>query len=191
VGTDPHDEPAPIPVVPLAKANGQREAWDRPRYVIYLWAIVELLLVTNSWQISSKLRVLVLRKFGAQIGSGVTFRPRTRVKFPWKLEIGRDCWIGEGVWIHNQDFVTIGHDVVVSQEAFITTGSHAHRRDMSLLTGRVTIEPGAWVTSRAVVLGNTTIGRSAVIAPASVVKGSIPAGKVYAGNPAREVGDRF
>lgn len=167
-----------VPVINLSDAPGKREAWDRPRAIVYLWAIFELLLVTNAWQISSKLRVWVLRKFGAEIGNDVVFRPRTRVKFPWKLHIGEHSWIGEGVWFHNQDHIYVGHDVVISQETFLTTGSHAHRRDMALITRPIHVEPGAWVTARCVVLGGSLIGRSAVISPNSVVRGEIAANTV-------------
>ncbi|WP_234996434.1 acetyltransferase [Demequina sp. NBRC 110054] len=134
--------------------------------------------MTNALQVSSRLRVVVLRAFGAKIGDRVTFRPRTRVKFPWKLEIGDNCWIGEGVWIHNQDEVTIGHDVVISQETMITTGSHSYRRDMALVTKPIRIDEGAWVTSRCLVLGGAHIGRSALVTPMSVVRGVLPANTI-------------
>lgn len=168
-----------VRVIPLRSAPGERAAWDRPRIVIYLWAIAERLFVTNSWQISSSLRVRVLRLFGAEIGSGVVFRPRTRVSFPWKLHIGDDCWVGEGVWFHNQDHVFVGHDVVISQETFLTTGSHAHRRDMALITRPITVDAGAWITSRCVVLGGARIGRSALIRPLTVVEGDVPENTVW------------
>ena len=157
---------------------------------MYLWGIAELLFVTNPLQISSRLRVAVLRRFGADIGDGVIFRPRTRVRFPWKLRIGNDSWIGEGVWIHNQDLVTIGHDVVVSQDTFVTTGSHAHRRDMGLITRPVVIEDGAWVTARCVVLGGAHIIRSKLVQPLSVVRGAIPDNSIAVGNPAVVTGAR-
>jgi putative colanic acid biosynthesis acetyltransferase WcaF len=181
-------------VIPLRRAPGERVAWDRPRVSVYLWAIAERLFVTNSWQISSALRVRVLRLFGAEIGSGVVFRPRTRVSFPWKLHIGDDCWIGEGVWFHNQDHIFVEHDSVISQEAFLTTGSHAHRRDMALITRPITIEAGAWVTSRCMVLGGARIGRSALIRPMTVVEGTVPENTVWgmtaAGVPG-SLGPRF
>lgn len=158
-----------VPVIDLSMAPGEKQAWNRPKPVVYLWAVCELLFVTNAWQISSRLRVSVLRLFGAEIGAGVIFRPRTRVKFPWKLHIGARSWIGEGVWIHNQEEVRIGHDVVISQESFITTGSHALRHDMALIARPVSIEDGAWITTRCIVLGGSQIGRSAVLAPNSVV----------------------
>ena len=171
-----HEQPR---VIPLAEAPGAGEAWDRPRLVIYLWAVAELLFVTNPWQISSSLRVRVLRAFGARIGSGVIFRPRTRVKFPWKLDIGNDSWIGEGVWFHNQAVISVGSDVVISQESFLTTGSHAIRRDMSLLTSKIVVEDGVWITSRCVVLGGSHIGRSSVIRPMTVVSGVLEPNQIY------------
>lgn len=180
-----------IPVVPLRDAPGERAAWGRSRLTVYTWGLVEWLFVTNALQISSRLRVAVLRMFGASIGSGVIFRPRTRVRFPWKLEIGDDCWIGEGVWIHNQDQVTVGHDVVISQDSFITTGSHSHRTDMALVTSPVRIDSGAWITVRCVVLGGTTIGRSALVGPGSVVTGAVEPGVIVRGNPAAPAGVRF
>lgn len=157
-------------VVDLSQAPGERAAWGRPKTVVYLWSIAELLFVTNPWQISSRVRVSVLRLFGADIGNGVVFRPRTRVKFPWKLHIGDRCWIGEGAWLHNQDYIRIANDVVISQEAFLTTGSHRVRRDMGLITQPIEVGPGAWITARCVVLGGARIGASAVIAPNTVVR---------------------
>lgn len=180
-------------VIDLSQASGEGALWGRPRFVVYLWAAVELIFVSSPWQISSKLRVAALRLFGAEIGADVIFRPRTRVKYPWKLSVGDRSWIGEGAWIHNQDFVYVGHDVVISQEAFITTGSHAHRRDMALITKPVILEPGAWVTTRCIVLGGSTVEASAIVTPNSVVgpNQTLEAGSIYTGNPARKSGERF
>lgn len=181
-----------VPVIDLAKAPGAGEAWDKSKAVIYLWGIVEQLFVTNPWQVSSRLRVAVLRAFGAEIGPGVTFRPRTRVKFPWKLHIGAGCWIGEGVWFHNQDEIHIGSNVVISQECFLTTGSHRARSDMGLVTSPVRIDDGAWVTTRCMVLGGSRIGRSALVEPLTVVRGVVPANAVFGRVPGPEtVRDRF
>jgi putative colanic acid biosynthesis acetyltransferase WcaF len=178
-------------VIDLSQAPGEHGSWDRPKITIYAWSVAELLFVTNPWQISSRLRIAALRLFGANIGSGVIFRPRTRVKFPWKLSIGDRSWIGEGVWFHNQDRISVGSDVVISQEAFITTGSHAHRRDMGLITRPVVVEDGAWITSRCVVVGGVRIGRSALIKPLTVVDINVGPGKVFGSSPGYEIGDRF
>lgn len=188
INPEQHDQ---IPVINLAHAPGERLAWDRPRIVVYLWAVAELLFVTNPWQISSSLRIRVLRLFGAEIGQDVIFRPRTRVRFPWKLHIGDRSWIGEGVWFHNQDHVRIGHDVVISQETFLTTGSHRHREDMALITRPIIVGDGAWLTTRCVVLGGAVVGASALATPLTIVKGTIPAGKIVSGADCVVTGTRF
>ena len=180
-----------IPVIALSRAQSEGVVWGRSRLIVYAWGLVEWLLVTNALQISSRIRVAALRAFGATIGERVIFRPRTRVRFPWKLTIGNDVWIGEGVWIHNQDHVTIGGDVVVSQETLLTTGSHRHRVDMALVTSPITIEDGAWVTSRCIITGGVTIGRSALVAPMSVVTTSVPPADMVRGNPAIRFAERF
>ncbi len=180
-----------VRVIDLSRAPGEGETWDRPKWAVYLWAATELLFVTNPWQISSKLRIKVLRAFGAKIGSGVVFRPRTRVKFPWKLSVGDHSWIGEGVWIHNQNRVAIGKNAVISQESFITTGSHAHRADMALITRPVVIEDGVWVTSRCMVTGGVTIGTSALIRPMTLVSVDVPANAVFGPPEPKVIGQRF
>ncbi|WP_233563782.1 LbetaH domain-containing protein [Cryobacterium tepidiphilum] len=178
-------------MINLAAAPGEHSAWDRPKLVVYLWAVVELVLVTNPWQISSAVRTRALRLFGAEIGNGVIFRPRTRVKFPWKLHIGDRSWIGEGVWFHNQDHIIVGSDVVISQETLLTTGSHAHRRDMALVTRSIVIEPGVWITSRCMILGGANIGRSSLVRPMTVVGGAIPPNSVVGGPNGEILGTRF
>ncbi|PZF33065.1 acetyltransferase [Curtobacterium sp. MCPF17_051] len=182
---------ARVPVIALKSAPGERSSWDRSKLTVYLWAVAELLFVTNPWQISSSIRARVLRLFGAEIGTGVIMRPRMRVRFPWKLHIENDCWIGEGVWFHNQDDIRIGNDVVISQETFLTTGSHAHRVDMALITRPIEIGAGTWITARCMVLGGTKLGESCLAKPMSVVSGTHPANSVLEGNPARVTGVRF
>lgn len=183
-----------IPVIDLRAAPGERQSWGKPAAIVYIWAIVEYLILTNPIQISSILRVRVLRLFGAKIGDDVIFRPRTRVKFPWKLEIGDRSWIGEGVWIHNQDYVVVGHDVVISQDTFITTGSHAVRKNMALVTRPIHIEAGVWVTSKSVILGGVRLGRNCVVKVGSVVgpNVTIPSNRIVGFSGAlKDFGDRF
>jgi putative colanic acid biosynthesis acetyltransferase WcaF len=173
-------------VIDLSAAPGSGESWAAPRWKVYLWGVVELLIVTNPWQISSRLRRAALVAFGARIGAGVVLRPRLRVRLPWKLEIGDRSWVGEDVWFHNQDQLTIGRDAVISQGTFITTGSHALRRDMALVTRSVEVADGAWLTARCIVLGGSRIGVSAVVTPGTVVSGDVPDGMIF-GQAAGEV----
>jgi putative colanic acid biosynthesis acetyltransferase WcaF len=189
----PAADPQPVtdgvvsPPIDLSRAgNGDFET-GRSKLYIGLWLLVEWIFVTNSLQISSALRIKALRAFGATIGEGVIMRQRIRIKFPWRLTIGDRCWIGEGVWIHNQGELTIGADTVISQESFLTTGSHDLRATMDLVIRPVRIGSGVWVTSRCMVLSGVEIGDNAVILPGSVVDRSVEPQSIYGGVPARFV----
>ncbi|MDB6427910.1 hypothetical protein PIJ49_12475 [Curtobacterium sp. 20TX0008] len=62
---------------------------------------------------------------------------------------------------------------------------------MALITRPIVIEDGVWVTSRCMVSGGVTIGRSALITPMSVVNRDVPANSISGGNPAGHQGWRF
>jgi len=181
----------PVRVIDLSRAPGAPDRLRKPRWLSLAWSLVELVLVQNRLQISSRVRVWALRLFGARIGTGVIMRPRIRVKSPWNLQIGDRCWIGDGVWFHNRDRITVGDDVAISQETYLTTGAHAFRTDMGLVTNPIVIEDGAWITSRCVVLGGARIGRSAVVSPLTVVRGEVPPNTIVSAPPAVVVGQRF
>lgn len=126
-------------------------------------------LVFVKWWCPARLRVSLLRLFGAQVGAGVLIRHRVRVLWPWKLEIGDHSWIGEGVWLLNLEPIRIGSDVCVSQEAFVCTGSHDHRDPaFAFDNAPITIGDGAWVAARAIVLRGTVVPDGEVVPAGSV-----------------------
>lgn len=57
----------------------------------------------------------------------------------------------------------------LSQESFITTGSHGIYGSMNLVIKPVTIRRGAWITARCIVLQGVEVGENAVVTPGSVV----------------------
>ena len=175
----------------LSKSGAGNFSRTRSRFIEMFWIVVEFFLVSNPLQLSSRARVWALRLFGARIGANVIMRPRLRVKFPWNLEVGDNCWIGEGVWIHNQDLLMIEDNVVVSQEAFITTGSHDIYESMDLVVKPLTLRRGAWITARCLVLQGVEIGQNVVFTPGRVVQKSLPPNGIYGGNPAKFIRQRW
>jgi putative colanic acid biosynthesis acetyltransferase WcaF len=170
------------PTIDLTRATRGNFKRTWPLWYEFLWMVAEAIFVSNPLQVSSRLRVAVLRLFGAKIGRKTVIR-NVHIKFPWKLEVGDHSWLGERVWIHNQDRLTIGCNTVISQESFITTGSHDLYRTMDLITKPVRIGDGVWITSRCIVQMGVVIGDNAVVTPGSVVHQSLAAGHVYGGNP--------
>ncbi|GAA1273108.1 hypothetical protein GCM10009609_40240 [Pseudonocardia aurantiaca] len=93
--------------------------------------------------------------------------------------------------MHNRAPLSIGSDVVVSQEVLITTGSHAFRTDMATTSAPITVHDGAWLTSRAVILAGSVIETSALVLPNTVVHGVVPAGSMFGIPTGNVVGKRF
>jgi putative colanic acid biosynthesis acetyltransferase WcaF len=169
-------------------------SWYRPgrsRSWQAAWFFLGLPILRCSLIPSSGLRVRLLRWFGAEIGEGVVIKPGVRVKYPWHLKIGNDCWLGEDCWIDNLATVELGHDVCVSQGAYLCTGNHDWNDPaFGLMLGPITLRNGSWLGARTIVAPGVTLGEHAVAAAGSVVSKSIPAWTVWAGNPAAFVRHR-
>ncbi len=157
----------------------------RSRFWQIAWFFTGLPLLRCSLLPSSRLRVLLLRLFGARVGAGAVIKPGVRVKYPWHLKIGDDCWLGEDCWIDNLTAVCLGDNVCISQGAYLCTGNH----DWSDVCFGLSVNPiqlgdSAWVGSRAFIGPGVVLGEGAVAAAGSVVARSIPDFEIFAGNPA-------
>ena len=162
----------------LAAFEGRGYDKGRGRLGQALW-FATMNLVFSSWWCPARLRVSLLRSFGATVGEGVFIRHRVRVLWPWKLSIGDNTWIGEGAWLLNLEPITIGHNVCISQEAFLCTGSHdRHSPTFEYDNGPISIEDGVWVGARATVLRGVTVGEGAVVGACALVSRDVPAGSV-------------
>ena len=84
-----------------------------------IWYVLNEIFIRNRFFIWSKPKVIILKLFGAKVGSGVIIKPGVNIKYPWKLKIGDFCWIGEGVWIDNLDDVEISNNVCLSQGSML------------------------------------------------------------------------
>ena len=134
------------------------------------WYFVSVVVFESAWFPVSQLKCHILRLFGARVGQGVVIHPNVRIKYPWRLTIGDNCWIGRDAWIDNLDMVTLESDVCISQSAYLCTGSHDHKsRTFELKTGPIIVKHGSWVCCKAIVLGGATLERMTLV----------PAGQVY------------
>ena len=140
---------------------------------------------------SSAFRVWLLRLFGATIGARAVIKPGVRVKYPWHLRMGQDCWLGEDCWIDNLAIVTLGSDVCVSQGAYFCTGNHDWSDPaFGLRVNGITVRDGAWVGARSTLTPGVELAVGAIAAAGSVVTGPIGPWEVHAGNPAVFVKER-
>ena len=145
-----------------------------------LWLIAGELLVAGPIP-GSQWRVALLRAFGAKIEGGAVIKPRVRIKFPWRLEVGADSWIGESVWIDNLATVRIGHDVCISQDAYLCTGNHDWSKgSFDLVTAPITIEDHCWVGARATLAPGTHMQAGAILGLAALGQGVVQGWTIHA-----------
>lgn len=166
-------------------------AWYQPgrsRLWQIAWFFLGLPVLRSSVVPSSGLRVWLLRLFGAQIGQGAVIKPGVRVKYPWHLHMGNDCWLGEDCWIDNLTEVKLGNDVCISQGAYLCTGNHNWSDPgFGLVVDPIVLNDGSWVGAKAFIAPGVVLGEYAIAAAASVINRSIPDYEVHAGNPAQFV----
>jgi putative colanic acid biosynthesis acetyltransferase WcaF len=156
-----------------------------------LWYYVNITFFKNSLIISSALKVILLRVFGAKIGQGVVIKPSVNIKYPWKLTIGNNSWIGEEVWIDNLSDVIIEQSVTISQGALLLTGSHDHTKEsFDFISLPIVLQHGVWIGARAVVYGGITCYSHAVLSLNAVAETDLKSYTIYKGNPAVPVINR-
>ena len=183
--------PAPACPIDLSVPDNREYDKGRPGIVIALWHFLGAPLLRSNWLPLTGVKAGILRAFGARIGTGAYIKPGVKVKFPWYLTLGDHCWLGEDVWIDNLAPVAIGSHVCVSQGAYLCTGNHDWSTpNMRLFRKPITLEDGSWVGARAIVGPGTVIGVGAIVTAGSVVSVNVPAGQIWAGNPARYRRDR-
>jgi len=151
------------------------------------WYLVSLFFFKTPFPWPSRMKVLLLRLFGARIGRGVIIKPSVTIKYPWFLAIGNHTWIGEMVWIDNLISVSVGSNACISQGAMLLTGNHNYKKSsFDLMAKPIILEKGVWVGAKSVVCPGVTCFSHSVLSVGSVATSDLKPYSVYAGNPARE-----
>ncbi len=156
--------------VDLSRFDNSWYSPGRGRAVQILWYLVNVAFFQNPLNISSGLKVALLRLFGARVGAGVVIKPSVNIKYPWRLELGDHVWLGEHAWLDSLTTIQVGDHVCISQGAYLCTGNHDWTDPhFGLVVKPIVIEDGVWVGARATILPGVTLRSHSVIAAGSVV----------------------
>lgn len=105
-----------------------------------------------------------------------------------RLCIGERAFINQGVTISASKSIVIGDDALIGDFAAIYDSNyHQIDPDHPAVSAAVTIGNNVWLGRGVLVLPGSEIGDHTVVAAHSVVKGSLPARVLAAGNPAMVV----
>ena len=169
-------------------------SWYQPGSALkrFCWYGINALIFKSSLFPFYKLKVFLLRLFGAKAGHNVLIKPQVNIKYPWFLEIGNNVWIGEKVWIDNLAKVIIGNNVCLSQGSLLLTGNHDYTKvSFDLIVDKIVLEDGVWIGAGAMVCGGTICRDHVVLSVGSVATGELESMGIYRGNPAVRVKDRI
>lgn len=112
------------------------------------------------------------------------------------IQIGERSYIGRNGYLGSRCPLSIGIDCLIGAYVYITTAHHEYRdasktiREQGLYGGPVTIGSGSWIGTHCVIMPGVTIGEGAIIGASAVVTHDVPAGEIWAGVPAKKIGNR-
>ena len=156
-----------------------------------VWYYVNILIFKSSLIPLYGLKRSVLKLFGANIGANVVIKPSVNIKYPWKLSIGDNTWIGENAWIDNLEQVTIGKNCCISQGALLLCGNHNFSTTtFDLIAKPIVLENGVWIGAKSIVSGGVTCFSHSILAIQSATSKNLNAFCIYRGNPAIEIKER-
>lgn len=156
-----------------------------------LWMLTSAIVFKPSWIPFMGIKIALLKKFGASIGKGLVIKPSVHIKFPWKLKIGNDVWLGESVWIDNLDHVIVGDNVCISQGALLLTGNHDYKvSTFDYKNAPILLEDGVWIGAKSVVCPGVICKSHSILAVGSIATKALEPYIIYQGNPAKEVRKR-
>jgi acetyltransferase-like isoleucine patch superfamily enzyme len=111
------------------------------------------------------------------------------------IVIGSNTTIGYDTKIFSSNNITIGNNCMVAPNVYIVDSNHGMDRNSLMnaqnnTTERVSLGDDVWVGAGAVILMGAIIPNGCIIAANSVVKGNLEPYGIYAGSPAKKIGER-
>ncbi len=173
------------------------DPYNRPSFPLsnrlrrLVWNTVWLLLFRPSPRPFHAWRAMLLRLFGAKLGSDCHFYPAFKVWAPWNLLCADHVAAGDGVNIYNPSPIQLDSHVILSDDSYLCGATHDYNHpEFPLLAYKMHIERYAWICARASVCPGVHIGEGAVLGLGAVATQNLRPWTVYMGNPAAAVRER-
>ena len=165
--------------------------YGRSRFLVLLWFTIQDTLFRFSPVPCYGFRRWLLKLFGCKIGQGVVVRPRARLHYPWRIEIGDYSSVGDDVWLYSIAPIKIGSHSVISQRSFLCTASHDYLYPhFKTINEPIVVGDGVWIAADVFINPGVTIGDNAVIGARSSVFHDIQKDTICYGSPCRPVRKR-
>ena len=175
-------------------ASAEDHPYHRPSFSMkdrlarLLWQVVFLLLYRISPRPMHAWRSMLLRFFGAKMGSGCHFYPSGRVWAPWNLTCEDGCTLADQAEIYNPSPIYLESHCIVSQQAYICGATHDYNHpDFPMISYSMRLGAYSWICARASVSPGVLVGEGAVLGLGAVAHQDLEPWTVYSGAPAVKV----
>ncbi len=145
-----------------------------------------------SFPFTNYLRYGVIRLFSPEIKK-TYISDGVLIMFPWRVRIGKDSSLNQGVIIDGYGGVNIGSGVRIAAYTTINTADHEYKdstmriMDQGYVCGAVNIGDDVWIGSHVCINKGVKVGTGSVIGSGSVVTKDVPPYSVAAGVPCRVI----
>ncbi|MFO0596391.1 MAG: acyltransferase [Myxococcaceae bacterium] len=144
-------------------------------------------------EVGGEVRARLLEQVGFEVGEGTQVHGQPRitggVSLAQHLHVGRECVIDVGCTFDLEHHITLEDQVTLGPQVMILTSTHElgppEHRAGNVTRSPVTVQRGAWVGARAIILPGVTVGAGAVVQPGSLVNKDVPPNARVGGSPAR------
>jgi len=126
-----------------------------------------------------------------EIGSGSTLFMGCWLDCAGGVVIGKNSVVNQCCRLDGRGGIKIGDNVSISANVTILTADHdPNSPEFSGRTAPVVIEDYVFIGTGAMILKGVRLGAGAIVGAGSIVTRDVPAGEIWAGNPARKIGMR-
>lgn len=144
----------------------------------------------------------LLRAFNAQIGDNTTIKRSLIVDNVYEdenstgnlsyLSIGKNCYIGDSLFIDLSNKIIIENNVVISAKVSLITHADCNRSEylaekFPRQCQPIYIKKGAWIGFNATILSGVTVEENSVVGANSLLNRNSESKTVFAGLPAKRI----
>jgi putative colanic acid biosynthesis acetyltransferase WcaF len=130
-------------------------------------------------------RRLILRLFGARIGTHCDIRGTAKIWYPPNLIMEDWTMLADGVICYNVAPITLRTGSLVSQRAHLCAASHdIYDSDFPLKPKPIEVGRQCWIAAEAFVGPGVTLGEGAVLGARAAAFENLTEWTIYRGNPA-------
>ncbi|ERH09770.1 MAG: hypothetical protein J07HX64_01532 [halophilic archaeon J07HX64] len=147
------------------------EAFERSKHLQWLWRQFDATPMADNVAFALEFRRMLAKHLFADCGDNCRFFKRISMTYGHNIEVGDNVVVHDDVHLDDRGTLTIGDRVSISDGAHIYSHDHDVVDQTTVRNYHTTIEDDVRITHDAMVRAGVRVGRNALLAAKSVLKG--------------------